>query len=651
MLGTPINIGGIELKNRMVFPPMTTGYEEADGALGERSLNFYKRIAEGGAGYIVIGDVSPVATASPTPKLDTDDKIEAFSRLVEGCHAFGAKVGVQIFHPEYDAAAVSALAEESRALKKEGREEEGRAAAKKAFAKLKRDMECFAGEVTKEQLESIAKVMAGCAARAKKAGVDIVQIHGDRLLGALCSPILNKRTDFLGGSLSNRVGFALDVVRAVKAAAPGMVIDYKLPVITEAEDGLRGKGGLPLAEAVAFARLLEKEGVDMLHVAQANHTGNMNDTIPAMGTREYGFAVNLAGAVKMTVSIPVCAVGRILSETAAECALTEGKCDLVGIGRGLLCDPDFPKKLGGAGNIRHCVNCNKGCTDAVMKNMACECVLNAENGSEYIRVIKKAETKRKVAVVGAGIAGLEAARVSAMKGHTVTLYEKSSELGGQINLAAVPPRKRELLRALDYYKRELLDLKVKINLGVSPVAEELNLYDCVLVTVGAENTSPAIKGSDQPFVVSCRDVLSGKELLFGKVIVIGGGLVGAETAEYLATAGCSVCVVEQLPEIADGESPTVLPEMMKDFAKRGVGLFPGHRVVSIEPGGVNCEKLEGGEGVVLPADFVVMAVGAKSNGFDLCGVTAKVLFAGDCVRPGDISAAVRSAYDAANSID
>ncbi|MCD8200881.1 MAG: NAD(P)/FAD-dependent oxidoreductase [Clostridia bacterium] len=651
MLGTPIKAGKLTLKNRIVFPPVTTGYEEADGTPGDRSVNFYRRIAEGGTGYIVIGDVAPVNTASPTPKLDGDEKIGAFRRLAGECHAYGAKVGVQIFHPEYDVVGVGELIMRSRMLRMEGKADECEAVTRQAYAKLHHDMENFVNEATKEQLAAIAKAIADCAVRAEKAGMDAVQIHGDRLIGALCSPILNRRTDGYGETLINRVRFAIEVVRAVREAVPEMTIDYKLPVITPAEDGMRGKGGLPTEEATIFASILESEGVDMLHVAQANHTGNMNDTIPAMGTRAYGFASDFAAEIKKAVKIPVCAVGRIVTVAAAEALLAEGKCDLVGIGRGLVCDPDFAKKAESGGNIRHCINCNKGCTDAVMKNSACECVLNAENGAEYRKVITKATTGKKVAVVGAGIAGLEAARVAAEKGHFVTVYEKTPEMGGQINIASAPPRKEEMLRALDYYKREILRLGIRLAMCTKPSAAELNAYDVVIVATGAENVLPKIKGCDSPFVVGAWDVLSGRETLFGRVVVIGGGLVGAETAEYLAVRGCDVTVVEQLPDIAKGESATVLPSIMADFAKQGVKLCPGHMVTSIESGTVMCEKTESGGPVSIPADFVVMAVGAKPAAFDTDEITAKVLYAGDCVEPSNISSAVRSAYDVANSID
>ena len=651
MLEKPIKIGKITLKNRIVFPPLTTGYEERDGSIGEKSFNFYKRLAEGGAAYIVLGDVAPVNTASPTPKLFCDEQIPSFKKLADACHEYGAKLAVQIFHPEYDVDAVGALIVKSRMLAQQGKNEESAAVTKQAFAKLHHDMLHFVNEATKEQLKKIIDAMSACAKRANAAGVDAIQIHGDRLTGSLCSKILNKRGDEYGGAFENRIRFAREAVCAIKAAVPDMVIDYKLPVITPMEGGLRGKGGLELDEAVELAKILEKEGVDTFHVAQANHTGNMNDTIPAMGTRKYGFVVYAAEAVKNAVSVPVCAVGRIITEEAAEAVLTSGKCDLVGLGRPLLCDPDFANKAIAGKPVRYCLSCNKGCTDNIINRSFCQCVLNAENGAEYVRTITPAKNKKKVAVIGAGIAGLEAARVCALKGHKVTVFEKSYALGGQINIASVPPRKGEMARSIIFYEKVLPSLNVTVITGREPDVKELNGFDEVIVATGAQNVQLKVEGASLAHVVSAWSVLARKEAVFGRVAVIGGGLVGAETAEYLANQGAEVSIIEMTPEIAKGESSTVLPEMKADFAAHGVKEFVNCKVIKITNDTVVCENTVDGKEVVIPADFVVMAVGARANAFDVNGVKASVHFCGDCVKPADISNAVRTAYDVANSIN
>lgn len=645
----PIQIGSMTLKNRMIFPPLTTSYEERDGSIGARSRNFYKRLAQGGASYIVLGDVSPVQTATPTPRLCSDDQIPSFQALAEDCHAFGAKLAIQIFHPEYDVPGVSKLIMESRMLKMQGKDAESDAVAKKAFAKLHHDMQFFVTEATKEQLSAIIDAYKACALRAEKAGLDAIQIHGDRLVGSLTSTILNHRTDEYGGCFENRIRFALEVVRAIRETVPGMTIDYKLPIITPMEGGLRGKGGIILEEAVRLAKILEDEGVHMIHVAQANHTGNMGDTIPAMGTRDYGFMVSCSEAIKQAVSIPVCVVGRIITKESAEALIETGKCDIVALGRTLICDPDYPNKVASGEPIRYCLNCNKGCTDNITNRGICQCVLNAENSQEYVKIITPAETAKRVAVIGAGPAGMEAARVAALKGHQVTLFEKAAKLGGQLNIAAVPPRKSELLRAVTYFEAELKRLGVTMQLGTEANADMLNGFDHILVAVGASNIIIPVPGADSAAVVSAWDVLSGKAIPFGKVAVIGGGLVGSETAEYLANQGCQVSIIEMLPEIAKGESETVIPTMKADFAKHGVQEYVSTKVTAIQPGKVLCEA--NGEAVEIAADFVVMAVGARKNVLNLDGITAPVTLIGDCIdRSADISHAIRTAYDAANSI-
>ncbi|MEG2931730.1 MAG: NADH oxidase, partial [Ruthenibacterium sp.] len=280
LITQPIKVGNLTLKNRIMFPPLTTGYEEKDGSIGHQSRAFYTRLAEGGAGYLVLGDVCPIRTFSPTPKLFDDSQIESFRLLADSVHQYGAKLGVQIFHPEYDCDALNAMFAEGKMA--EVRE------------KLHHDMLHFTDEVTEEMLLGIIDKMCACAVRAEKAGVDVIQIHGDRLTGTLAGTRMNHRTDQFGGSLENRTRFARMLVRAIKKAVPGMTIDYKFAVVTPE----RGKGGVDEDDAVQFAQWLVEDGVDMLHVAQANHTGDLADTIPPMGVQPYGFFVEIAARIK-----------------------------------------------------------------------------------------------------------------------------------------------------------------------------------------------------------------------------------------------------------------------------------------------------------------------------------------------------------------
>ena len=665
LLLQPIQVGGLKLKNRIMFPPLTTGYEERDGSIGERSLAFYERLAKGGTAFVVIGDVAPVMTASPTPKLCDDRQIPTFKKLADAMHKYDCKVALQLFHPEYDVPEVGRLIRLAQMSAKEGMEakakgdmatfgakmKESQEFGKQAHGKIAYDMKYFIQEVTPAQLAQIKGYIAEASRRAQEAGIDAIEVHGDRLLGSLCSRLMNFRTDEYGGCFENRVRYALEVVAAIKEAAPNMMIEYKLPIITKNPDGSdRGKGGLHPEDAVEFAKLLEKAGVDMIQVAQANHTGNMADTIPPMGTREDNWVLPVTKAVKAVVSIPVATVGKVLTVANGEKILADGDADIIAYGRSLVCDPDIALKVERDEPIRECLNCNKGCVDAIQNRRYITCVINAENGEEATMSIKPAAEKKHVVVVGAGIAGLEAARVAALRGFTVDVYEKEDKVGGQINIAAVPPRKDEILRSVEYYNIILPGLGVKVHLNTEATKEIMNAADAVVVAVGAQDMRLPIPGADGENVVSSWDVLAGKAAVSGHCAVIGGGLVGTETAEYLLEKGCSVSIVEMMDKIANGESSTILPTIMADFKAHDVKQYVNTKVSAIEAGCV--KATQGEEEFTIACDMVVMAVGSKKNVLDVEGVTVPVYYAGDCAgeRTASIAEAVRGGYNAANAI-
>lgn len=669
LLLQPLKVGNLTLKNRIMFPPLTTGYEERDGSIGERSFHFYERLAKGGASYVVIGDVAPVNTASPTPKLFDDRQIPAFRKLADAMHVYDCKLALQLFHPEYDVPGVGKMIQgsmmamkEAEAAKAQGDMEafgvkmkEAGQLRNDAYAKLHHDMQHFVSEATVEQLEEIKKSIAASARRAAEAGVDAIEVHGDRLLGSLCSTVLNHRTDEYGGAFENRIRYALEVVAAIKEAAPSLMVEYKLPFITINADGSdRGKGGLYESEGIEFARKLEAAGVDMIQVAQANHTGNMGDTIPSMGTVPYNWTLPIAKKVKEVVSIPVATVGRVVNVKNGEEILANGEADMISYGRSLLCDPDIAIKIEKDEPIRECLNCNKGCVDAIQNRRYISCVLNAENGDEATIFIKPAEEKKHVVIVGAGIAGLEAARVAAVRGHQVDVYEKADHIGGQIHLAAVPPRKREILRSVEYFEKILPELGVTIHLNTECTKEIMNDADAVIVAVGAHDFILPVPGADNENVVSSWDVLSGKAEVKGHCAIIGGGLVGTETAEYVLEKGCQVSVIEMLDQIANGESSTILPIIMKDFAQHDVKQYVNTKVNRIVNEGKTILATDTKEEkeISIDCDTIIMAVGSKKNELDMEGVTVPVYYAGDCSgdRTASIAEAVRAGYAAANEI-
>ena len=635
MILQPIVVGGQTFKNRIMFPPLTTGYEK-NGMISEQDMGFYTRLAKGGVGYIVLGDVAPINSFSPTPKLFDDSQIPAFKALADSVHAYGTKLGVQLFHPEYDVDAINSLFMQKKFDEMRQR--------------LHHDMMFFTDEVSEEMLMAIIDKMCACAVRAQKAGVDVIQIHGDRLNGCLCSTRMNHRTDKFGGSLENRVRFARMLTRAIRKAVPDMVIDYKLSIVTPQ----RGKGGIDEADAVQFAQWLVEDGVDMLHVAQANHTGNMADTIPPMGVQPYGFFVKIAGDIKKAVNVPVSAVGRIVDAEMAARVIESGMADMVAMGRPLLADPDWGTKIaaGKACDIRRCISCNKGCTDAIQNRQFLSCVLNAENGYENTRSIQPAAQKKKIAVLGGGPAGLEAARVAALRGHDVTLFEKTTTLGGQLNIACVPPRKEEMRRAAQDLIHAVCNAGVHLCMGQTRTAEQLKDagFEAVINAVGAHSAAPRIPGIDSVNVADAWKVLAGEQQVYGTVAVIGGGMVGCETAEYLAARGCKVSVIEMMDKIAAGESTTILPTLLENYKTYGVEQYPSHKVKEFRMDAVVCENKDGAE-VTIPCDYIVLAMGARSNEFDAAALEAAsipVYSIGDAAgKAADISNAIRTGYDTA----
>ena len=635
MILQPIVVGGQTFKNRIMFPPLTTGYEK-NGMISEQDMGFYTRLAKGGVGYIVMGDVAPINSFSPTPKLFDDSQIPAFKALADSVHAYGTKLGIQIFHPEYDVDAINSLFMQKKFDEMRQR--------------LHHDMMFFTDEASEEMLMSIIDKMCACAVRAQKAGVDVIQIHGDRLNGCLCSTRMNHRTDKFGGSLENRVRFARMLTRAIRKAVPDMVIDYKLSIVTPQ----RGKGGIDEADAVQFAQWLVEDGVDMFHVAQANHTGNMADTIPPMGVQPYGFFVKIAGDIKKAVNVPVSAVGRIVDADMAARVIESGMADIVAMGRPLLADPDWGTKIaaGKACDIRRCISCNKGCTDAIQNRQFLSCVLNAENGYENTRSIQPAAQKKKIAVLGGGPAGLEAARVAALRGHDVTLFEKTTTLGGQLNIACVPPRKEEMRRATQDLIHAVCNAGVHLCMGQTRTAEQLKDagFEAVINAVGAHSAAPRIPGIDSVNVADAWKVLAGEQQVYGTVAVIGGGMVGCETAEYLAARGCKVSVIEMMDKIAAGESTTILPTLLENYKTYGVEQYPSHKVKEFRMDAVVCENKDGAE-VTIPCDYIVLAMGARSNAFDAAALEAAgipVYSIGDAAgKAADISNAIRTGYDTA----
>lgn len=636
----PIKINQLEVKNRIFMSPMSTNFATKDGYVTDEMIYYYSRRAKGGVGLIV----TEVTMIEPTYKyiahtlsIQDDSYLEGWQKLANEIHKYDSKVVAQLLHPAYMAIPFP----ETPQLV--GPSEVGPYYAKTPPRPL-----------TKEEISIIVEQFGDGALRLKKAGIDGVEIHAAHahaLLGGFLSPLYNKRIDEYGGDITHRIRLLLEVIANVRKKCGR---DFAIIVRISGDD--YEAGGQSLHEGCYIAKRLEAAQVDMIHVGQANHTGNMNDTIPAMGTQPYCFMNKYTKQIKDVVTIPVSSVGRILTPQNGESLIDNGICDIIGLGRSLLADPDYVKKLKNneAARIRHCMMCNKGCTDAIQNRQFLSCVLNAENGYEYKRIITPAATKKKIVVVGGGAAGLEAARVAKTKGHDVILFEQDTRLGGQLNIAAIPPRKAEMNRAINYLSNEMKILNVDLRLGKKATSTDiLNEHpDSVIIAVGANNASLPIPGSDLTHVLDAWKVLNYEQFPSGHVAIIGGGLVGAETAEFLAQMGLDVTVIEMLEEIAKEESSTVKPVMFEDFEKHQVKLLTKTKVIEIKN---DCIKAANGDGeLTIPCDYVILATGAKPNPFDVSELTAHnidIHLVGDCnEKAADINNAITQGYLAANSI-
>lgn len=637
-LFSPLTIRSMRLKNRLVMPPMATNFGTREGFVTEKLKQHYAARARGGIGLIIVessGVDDPVGVALRNNPGLYDAKFEPGLRDLVACiHEQGAKVAYQVNHGG----------------KRATRENTGLQPVAPSPLPIRARPPDWPGnevphELTLEEIRRIVGHFASAAARAQRVGADAIEIHGAHgyLVSEFLSRYDNIRTDEYGGSLENRARFALEVVRAVrKAVGDSFPISFRLCADEFVE------GGITPEEACLTAKMLEKAGVDVFNVSAG--TFNTIEMTIAPQSQPPGYLVPLAERVKRSVSVPVIAVGRINSPEIAEKALAEGKADLVAVGRALWADPEFPNKAreGRTAEIRRCIACNQGCIgrlrqyDASGSGMT-TCSLNAQAGNEV--PLLPAREPKKVVVVGGGPAGMEASRVAALRGHSVTLIEEDSRLGGQLLLAKVPPYKSEIENVITYYESELRRLHVEVRLGTR--ADVLLLRrlkpQAIALATGAMPLAPDAMPAGGGRVVTAWDVLRGDARVVGPAVVVGGGMVGCETAEYLAERGLRVTILEMLPDIG-ADIPTISRYLIRQrLAGHDVKVACGACVKAIEETEVT---LEGG--VRVPAATVVLAVGARSNrslAEDLAGEGLPVYPAGDCVQPGNLLQAIHQGFN------
>ncbi|QZY56190.1 FAD-dependent oxidoreductase [Crassaminicella profunda] len=630
----PMKIGNMEVKNRFVVPPMVVNFVNEDGTANERFIAYIEEKAKGGWGLIIPENYTMDPNASgfvKLPGLWNDEQIESHKELTDRVHKHGAKIVVQINHAGRQTASMITGVQP---------------VAPSPIA------DPTIGETPKElaiqEIKEIVDKFGDAALRAKKAGFDGVEIHGSHgyLINQFMSPFSNKRTDEYGGNIQNRARFALEVIENIKKkAGEDFPIIYRMSVNELVE------GGLITEDSKVIAMMLEEAGVNAIHATNGVYASAQYIIPPA--AVKHAWSSDITAEIKKVVSIPVITVGRVNDPLIAESILASEKADLVSMGRASLADPHLPNKAkeGRFEDIIHCIGCLQGCAGRNVQQLPVKCLVNPMTGNESEIKIEEAKAKKKVLIAGGGVAGMEAAIVASKRGHEVHLYEKNSKLGGQWILAAVPPSKEELNTLTVWQKNQLKKLDVNIYLNTSLTEETIENMkpDVVIVATGAKPFVPNIPGKDLDHVVIANDVLAGLKDTGTNVVVIGGGLVGAETAAHLANHGKKVTIIEMLPEIVKDGEPAVKHFLFKDLEQNKVQILTNTSVKEILNNTVVIADQEENKSKLENVDTVVMAIGSRpvnTLAKKIQGKVEKVITIGDAVKVRKALEAVEEGFRA-----
>ena len=595
----PIQVGALTLKNRLVVSAMLTNLAAADGSATESYIAYHEAKARGGWGLIITEDypIAPNAGTSKTlPMIYNDTLAASHAKLAERVHAVGGKIFIQLYHAgrETTSAVTGEQPVAPSAIKDPTMPEIPR-------------------ELSKSEIAEIIEQFATNAYYVKKAGFDGVEIHGASgyLVGEFLSPFSNKRSDEYGGTTRGRAKFAIDLVKAIREkVGPDFPISFRLCTAEYVD------GGLTIEETKVIARLLEEAGVDLLHCTQGVYASRPVIT-PTYIIPRASFVDN-AAEIKKVVSIPVVAVGGINDIDLADEILISGKADMVTMARASLADPELPNKAqaGEYDRILHCIGCVQGCQGENSKGNHVRCLVNPCTAMETEYDLSPAVQQKTVWVIGGGVSGCAAAIAAARKGHRVTLCERNNKLGGQWNLAAVPLGKGGFTSLVRWQAQELVRLGVTVLLNKEVSAEEIRTAepDVVLVASGSQPLIPPVDGLkdrlSNGIVVTAQDVLIGKASAKGRIAVIGGGLVGAETAEWLAAEGNVVTLVEMQSEIVkDGVgNPKML--LIKSLHDHGVTVMTDTKVLAVDGTGMTVEH-DGLELSLNDLDVIILAAGVR----------------------------------------
>ena len=647
-LFSPIKIGAMEVKNRIAMAPMATQFANPDSTVSQKLIDYHEARAKGGVGLIILG-VTSVERFFPYPvtlSLCDDKFIPGFKELAQTVHAHGAKVIPQITHP--GPASLSPLLG--------GPETVGPSVIKyPATGQVCRELGI-------EEIGPIVEQFGEAARRAREAGLDGVELHaahGYMLVGCFISPLRNRRIDEYGGSIDARLKFPLEVIKSIKDKAGS---DF--PIILRISGDELVPGGQDIRQTQYIAPILAEAGVDAFHISSGALYEMAWRIMPPTGT-PLGLNTGFSEAVKKVVDVPVMVVGRINEPLFAEDILERGQADLVAMGRGLLADPEFPLKAmeGRFDDIAPCTGCSLGCLARAASNQPLTCVINPAVGREKEMVIEPADKPRKVMVVGAGPAGLEAARVAALRGHDVSIYEKAPKVGGQFDLASVPPSKQEISKFIKFLYTQVgkVGAKLHLNTEVTPDLVDLVKPDAVVVATGGEPMMPDLPGIEGANVVSSHDVLSGKVVVPpGNMVIIGGGMVGLEVAEFLANPGDhpllgpnNVTVVEMLDSVGMDLASDMRSLLMHSLRENGVRILTSATVKEILDDGLVISMGDGKEEVMHGVDRIILAMGAKSVDVlseEIKDKVAEVYVIGDAKQPRKALEAIAEGSEVARKI-
>lgn len=663
----PAYIGEMKVRNRLVKAATHTGLADQNGYITERQIRFYRDLAIGNVGLIIVGftyiDNKASKSLDSQISVNSDEYIPGLSRLAATIHENGAKAALQIAHAGNQVFLTTLPVKAPSRVPWE-----------RMYARGAPPPE----ELTFEEIGETVEAFGDAALRATKAGFDMVEVHGAHgyLITGFLSPITNRRADWYGGSLANRMRFLLEVVQNIRSK-----IGNGYPLGVRLSGSEYREGGIEINETIEVAKALEKSGVDVLHMSGGIHATESFEV--ASMYRPFALHVHLAKAIKDVVHIPIIASGSITSPQLAEHILRKGHADFISLARPLFADSFFAKKAeeGRAEDIVPCIRCNE-CKARYVISGQRSCTVNVSFGSEIELDIKPVAKGRNIAVIGGGPGGMEAARVAALKGHQVTLYESSNRLGGRLSKASVflP----DIANLINYLSTQLKKLGVKVILGSEATVQTLQgqSFESVILATGAMALLPDIRGIDKQSVMTVEDVLEGKRL-GQNVVIVGGGFIGCETALFLTMAGKlygllqyrrmlpqgwvqwitrlllgkvklpsllrkKIRIIEASAEVASGIEDGDKEGILEHFSEYGVEINLGLRLEEVIKGGVIAVDRHG-KRYNFKADSIVFTNFAARNDLldGLKKANLKVHAVGDCVEPRRIYDAIHAGHLAA----